>query len=146
LAFWAGHYIIKVLIRETDSNGRRYSAAEKSLSGTDTGFNQSNLNDHLYIREKLLKNIYQRECRLTLVAFLVTTLLTHIYPLYFLFPELTQTTLFGFPAHYFLSLVIGWLVLMPLYWIYIQMSERIDKEIQEIEPADYGDEIQGAAK
>lgn len=121
-------------------------AVEKSLSGADTDCNQSNLNGHLYIREKLLKSIYQRECLLTLVAFVVTTFLTHIYPLYYLFPELTQTTLFGFPAHYFLALVVGWLVLMPLYWIYIQMSEQIDKEIREIEPVDYDDGLLGTTK
>ena len=34
-------------------------------------------------------------------------------PMYFLFPGLTQFTIFGFPAHYFLTMVIGWLVLIP---------------------------------
>jgi hypothetical protein len=42
--------------------------------------------------------------------------------------------------------VVGWLVLMPLYWIYIQMSEQIDKEIREIEPVDYDDGLLGTTK
>ena len=80
-----------------------------------------------------MKRLYQKECRLALVAFIVTTCLTHIFPLYFLFPGLTEATLFGYPAHYFLTLVLGWIVLMPLYWIYIQMSENIDREIEQME-------------
>jgi hypothetical protein len=28
-------------------------------------------------------------------------------------------------------LILGWLVLMPVYWIYIQVSEKIDDEIRE---------------
>jgi putative solute:sodium symporter small subunit len=82
-----------------------------------------------------MNNAYKKECWLTLVAFLVVMLLTHIFPLYFLFPGLTQTFILGFPTHYFLTLVIGWLALMPLYWIYIRMSEQIDREIEESTPA-----------
>ncbi|MGF1641942.1 MAG: sodium/substrate symporter small subunit [Rhodospirillales bacterium] len=74
---------------------------------------------------------YKKECWLALVAFGIVTLLTHVYPMYFLLPGLTEITLFGFPAHYFLTLVLGWLVLMPLYWLYIHLSERIDQEIRE---------------
>ena len=80
-----------------------------------------------------MNKAYKKECWLTLISFLVATALTHFYPIYFLFPELTQTMLFGFPAHYFLTLVIGWIALMPLYWVYIQMSEKIDAEIQQSE-------------
>lgn len=78
-----------------------------------------------------MEKAYRNECLSTLVAFGVVTLLTHIFPLYFLFPEITQYTIFGFPAHYILTIAIGWLVLIPLYWIYIQISERIDREIEE---------------
>jgi len=73
---------------------------------------------------------YKKECWVTLIAFVLMTLLTHIYPMYFLFPGLTEFTIIGFPAHYFLTMVIGWLVLMPVYWIYINISEKIDDEIQ----------------
>ena len=83
-----------------------------------------------------MHGIYRKETRLTLVAFIVTTFLTHIYPVYFMFPGLTQAKMFGFPAHYFLALVVGWIVLMPLYWIYMQMSENIDKEIHDAETYD----------
>ncbi len=76
---------------------------------------------------------YKKECMSALIAFAVVTLLTHIYPMYFLFPGLTEFTIFGFPAHYFITLVVGWLVLMPVYWVYINVSEKIDAEIQETE-------------
>ena len=82
-----------------------------------------------------MNNAYKKECWLTLVAFLAVILLTHIFPLYFLFPGLTQTFTLGFPTHYLLTLVIGWLALMPLYWIYIRMSEQIEREIEESTPA-----------
>jgi len=74
---------------------------------------------------------YKKECWLALVAFGIVTLLTHVFPMYFLFPGLTEMTMFGFPAHYFLTMILGWLVMMPLYWIYIQLSEKIDDEIRE---------------
>ncbi len=75
---------------------------------------------------------YKKECWVTLIAFALMTLLTHIYPMYFLFPGLTEFTMFGFPAHYFLTMVIGWLVLMPVYYVYINISEKIDDEIREM--------------
>jgi len=78
-----------------------------------------------------MNQAYKKECWLTLIAFLVTMFLTHFFPVYFAFKGLTEMTLFGFPAHYFLALVAGWLVLMPLYWMYISMSEQIDREIEE---------------
>jgi len=78
-----------------------------------------------------MNQAYKKECWLTLVAFLVTMFLTHFFPVYFAFKGLTEMTVFGFPAHYFLTLVVGWLVLMPLYWLYINMSEQIDREIEE---------------
>ena len=78
-----------------------------------------------------MSKAYKKECWLALVAFGIVTLLTHIFPMYFLFPGLTEFTILGFPAHYFLTLILGWLVLMPVYWIYIQVSEKIDDEIRE---------------
>lgn len=78
-----------------------------------------------------MKGAYQKECAVTLVSFLICALLTHIFPMYFLFPGLMDHTIFGFPAHYFLAIFFGWIVLMPLYWIYIQVSEKIDREIAE---------------
>ncbi len=78
-----------------------------------------------------MSKAYKKECWLALIAFGVVTLLTHIFPMYFLFPELTTFTIMGFPAHYFITLIVGWLVLMPLYWIYIILSENIDDEIRE---------------
>ena len=78
-----------------------------------------------------MEKAYRNECTLALVAFGVVTLLTHIFPLYFLFPEITQYVIFGFPLHYMLTMVIGWLVLIPLYWLYIEVSEKIDREIEQ---------------
>ena len=86
-----------------------------------------------------MNNAYKKECWLTLIAFLTVLLLTHIFPLFFLFEGLTQTFILGFPAHYFLTIVIGWIALMPLYWIYIGMSEQIDREIEESTPASGAD-------
>jgi ABC-type amino acid transport system permease subunit len=82
-----------------------------------------------------MNNAYKKECWLTLVAFLAVMLMTHIFPVYFMFKGLTQTFILGFPTHYFLTIVIGWLVLMPLFWIYIGISEQIDREIEESTPA-----------
>ena len=78
-----------------------------------------------------MNSAYKKECLVTLVAFAVVTLMTHIFPMYFLFRGLTQSTIFGFPTHYFLTIVIGWLVLIPVYWVYINVSEKIDAEIAE---------------
>lgn len=77
-----------------------------------------------------MNKAYKKECWLAIIAFGVVTLLTHVYPFYFMFPSSTELSLFGFPAHYLLTMVVGWLVLIPLYWLYIQMSENIDDEIR----------------
>lgn len=76
-----------------------------------------------------MHSAYKKECTIAIVAFALVTLMTHIFPMYFLFPGLTEFTIFGFPAHYFLTIVIGWLVLIPVYWVYIQVSEKVDAEI-----------------
>ena len=52
---------------------------------------------------------FKKQCRTTLIAFVVVTLMTHIFPMYFLFPNLNKITIFGFPADYWLTIVIGWL-------------------------------------
>jgi putative solute:sodium symporter small subunit len=72
---------------------------------------------------------YLKECLLTFFAFLLAAFITHLFPVYFLFPELTQMEMFGFPAHYFLTLFIGWVAAMPLYYFYMVWSENIDAEI-----------------
>ena len=81
-----------------------------------------------------MNSAYKKECWLTLIAFLVAMFVTHIFPLFFLFEGITKSFILGFPTHYFLTMVIGWLALMPLYWIYIGMSERIDREIEGSRP------------
>lgn len=78
-----------------------------------------------------MEQVYRKECWSTLIAFCVVTLLTHIFPLYFLFPELTQMMLFGYPAHYLITIVAGWIVLIPVYWVYIRISDNIEREIEE---------------
>lgn len=85
-----------------------------------------------------MNDAYKKECWVTLIAFAFMTLLTHIFPMYFLFPGLTEFTIFGFPAHYLLTMVFGWLVLMPVYYVYIGISEKIDDEIREMDESDAG--------
>jgi uncharacterized membrane protein len=46
-------------------------------------------------------------------------------------------TIFGFPAHYLMTMVVGWLVLVPVYWYYMKISEKIDLEISEYEELEY---------
>lgn len=79
-----------------------------------------------------MERAYKKECWTTLIAFLLVLFLTHIFPLYFLFPGLMEFTIFGFPAHYFLTMVLGWIVLMPVYWIYIQISDKVDQDITQL--------------
>lgn len=81
-----------------------------------------------------MNKAYKKECWVALIAFVAFTVLTHIFPLWFLFPSITESTIFGFPTHYFVMIVVGWLLLIPLYWIYIEVSEKIDEEIAEASP------------
>lgn len=83
-----------------------------------------------------METLYRRECWTTLIAFAVVTFLTHIFPVYFIFPGLVEFTIFGFPAHYLMTMVVGWLVLVPLYWYYIEVSEKIDQEIEQYQALD----------
>ena len=77
---------------------------------------------------------YKKECWFTLGCFLMTIFLTNIFPLYFMFPGLTKATIMGFPAHYFLAMFMGWVVLIPFYWFYMNVSENIDREIEASAP------------
>ena len=81
-----------------------------------------------------MNSAYKKECFVALFTFALVTLMTHIFPMYFLFPSLTESTMFGFPTHYFLTMVIGWLLLIPVYWIYMEVSEKIDAEIAAYRP------------
>ena len=92
-----------------------------------------------------MRRIYRRECWVSLIAFAVVTLLTHIFPVYFLFPSMVEYTIFGFPAHYLMTMVVGWLVLVPVYWYYMELSEQIDLEIREYEDRDYEERDETAA-
>jgi len=100
-----------------------------------------------------MNGAYKKECWLALIAFAVVTLMTHIFPIYFLFPQMTESTMFGFPTHYMITIVVGWLVMIPLYWIYIVVSEKIDDEIRETSAIDstgatggYGDKVSASAR
>jgi putative solute:sodium symporter small subunit len=81
-----------------------------------------------------MNNAYKKECWVALIAFGVVTFLTHIFPIYFLFPQITEFTILGFPAHYLITIIVGWLLLIPLYWVYISISEKVDEEIAETTP------------
>ncbi len=78
-----------------------------------------------------MEEAYKKQCRVALVSFLVILALTHLTPLFFLVPSLTKSHIFGFPAHYFIALVVGWFGTMIFYWFYIQVSEKVDQEIEE---------------
>jgi putative solute:sodium symporter small subunit len=81
-----------------------------------------------------MNKAYKKECWVALIAFIGFTVLTHIFPLWFLFPSITESTILGFPTHYFVMIVVGWLVLIPLYWWYIEVSDKVDEEIAEASP------------
>ncbi len=78
-----------------------------------------------------MEKAYKEECRVTLLGFIIVLLLTHIFPLYFLFPGMTEVMIFGFPAHYLLTICIGWLVMIPFYYFYIRITDRIEADIEE---------------
>jgi putative solute:sodium symporter small subunit len=78
-----------------------------------------------------MEQAYKKQTRVALISFLIVLALTHLFPLYFLFPGLTEFTVFGFPAHYFFTLVISWIGTMIFYFFYIQISEKIDREVEE---------------
>jgi len=78
-----------------------------------------------------METAYKRQCKVTLVTAAVVILMTHIFPMYFLFPGLNDMRIFGFPADYWLTIVIGWLLVLPVLWLYIEVSERVDQEIND---------------
>ncbi|MEZ5601906.1 MAG: hypothetical protein R3F36_13645 [Candidatus Competibacteraceae bacterium] len=46
-------------------------------------------------------------------------------------PQSEQDNDLRVPGDYWLTIVIGWLVLIPVFWIYIQISEKVDQEIND---------------
>jgi putative solute:sodium symporter small subunit len=82
-----------------------------------------------------MENAYKSQCRVALFSFLIVLFLTHLFPVYFLVPDLTKAYILGFPAHYFITLVVGWIGTMIFYWFYIQISEKVDRDIEETSAA-----------
>ena len=97
-----------------------------------------------------MEDAYRKQCRFALLSFLVVLFLTHLAPVFYFIPQLTALYILGFPAHYFITLVVGWIGTMVFYWFYIQISEKIDQEIDETSgaafAAEQGKEPAGAAK
>lgn len=89
-----------------------------------------------------MQTAYKKQCRVTLITVVVVTLMTHIFPMYFLFPSLNDMRIFGFPADYWLTIVIGWLLVLPVLWLYIEVSEKVDQEIND-SSSDAEDSTQG---
>jgi putative solute:sodium symporter small subunit len=89
-----------------------------------------------------MQTAYKKQCRVTLITAVVVTLMTHIFPMYFLFPGLNDMRIFGFPADYWLTIVIGWLLVLPVLWLYIEVSEKVDQEIND-SSSDAQDSTQG---
>lgn len=92
-----------------------------------------------------MRSTYKKQCWVTLGTVMTVSLMTHIFPMYFLFPSLNDMRIFGFPADYWLTIVISWIVVLPVLWLYIEVSEKIDQDIDELS-ANASDEISGADK
>lgn len=82
--------------------------------------------------DERMHRTYTKQCWVTLGTVMIVALMTHIFPMYFLFPGLNEMRIWGFPADYWLTMVVSWFCILPVLWLYIEVSEKIDKDIEEI--------------
>ena len=73
-----------------------------------------------------MEDAYRKQCRFALLSFLVVLFLTHLAPVFYFIPQLTAFYILGFPAHYFITLVVGWIGTMVFYWFYIKLMPFFD--------------------
>ncbi|MDD5476361.1 MAG: hypothetical protein PHU03_07610 [Syntrophales bacterium] len=84
----------------------------------------------------LKEKVYKKEIIVTIVFVLLYVMVCHFVWLFVLFPGLQVGTLWGFPTHYILPILMGWFGLIIVSGISAYVCNRLDEEIEAANQAD----------
>ncbi|MCJ8501222.1 hypothetical protein [Desulfatitalea alkaliphila] len=87
------------------------------------------------------EKLYAKEILVTIIFTIVLLIFGHFAQLFVLFPSLQSGTMWGFPVHYILPILMGWFGLLVVTIIMALVLNRLDDEIDQ-----YGETNRAAAK
>lgn len=87
------------------------------------------------------EKLYAKEILVTIIFTIVLLIFGHFAQLFVLFPSLQNSTMWGFPVHYILPILMGWFGLLVVTIVMALVLNRLDDEIDQ-----YGETNRAAAK
>ncbi len=77
-----------------------------------------------------MNSAYKKEIRYTLIFSALLLLCGHMGLVFVAFPSLQNHMIFGFPSHYIIPVIFGWLVLMAVTAVQAKLTNDLDDEIE----------------
>ncbi|MBR9982601.1 MAG: hypothetical protein KFF50_16340 [Desulfatitalea sp.] len=87
------------------------------------------------------EKLYAKEIWITILFVFVLLVFGHFAQVFVLFPSLQSGTMWGFPVHYILPILMGWFGLLVVTIIMAVVLNRLDDEIEQ-----YGESNRAASK
>lgn len=87
------------------------------------------------------EKLYAKEILITIIFTIVLLIFGHFAQLFVLFPSLQNGTMWGFPVHYIIPILMGWFGLLVVTIVMALVLNRLDDEIDQ-----YGETNRAAAK
>ncbi len=84
------------------------------------------------------ERLYRKEIFLTILFFVLLLVFGHFAQLFVIFPGLQGGSFMGFPVHYIVPILMGWIGLLILTSIQAHVMNKFDDELQE-----YTDSLEG---
>ncbi len=76
------------------------------------------------------EKLYKKEITLTIVFSVLLLLTGHSASIFVLFPSLQQGTLWGFPTHYIVPILLGWFGIAIVCLVMTLVCNRFDDELE----------------
>ncbi|MDW7650412.1 MAG: hypothetical protein SCK29_01750 [Bacillota bacterium] len=76
-----------------------------------------------------MNKLYKKELMLTIVFTVVLMLMGHSASIFVAFPSLQQGTLWGFPIHYIIPILLGWFGVAGVSWLMAYYCNKLDDEL-----------------
>ena len=84
--------------------------------------------------------LYKKELFLTLLFFVLLLVFGHFAQLFVLFPSLQGGSMWGFPVHYIVPILMGWFGLLILTIIMALVLNKFDDDMEKYAESDEGKE------
>jgi hypothetical protein len=78
------------------------------------------------------EKLYKKEIWITVVFSILLLLVGHSATLFRLFPSMQQGTIWGFPTHYILPIILGWFGLMAVCAVMAIVCNKFDDEMESL--------------